>query len=331
MINWLIVGTGDIVRKRAAAAIASEPRSRIRALCSRSQESARELADRYSATVYTDLTAALQDKGIDAVYIATPVFLHVPMTIETLKANKHVLVEKPLSLSYPQAKELIEVSNNTHFKCAVAYYRRFYPKYAAVGEMLKNNVFGQVVLIRMTYFAWTNPPHDDSRYWSVTPEKSGGGPLYDMGCHMFDVMIGLFGLPETVYAKIETLTHDYQVEDSSVVIMKYQDGPQVIASFNWNSKTWSHEFEIVGTEAKVKWHPYDSKDIVRTIGRDIEQIEIPNAENAHFPLIEDFVSSIIENREPQTTVAEAAKTNFLLDAIYMSAEKNSEVRIEDIK
>jgi predicted dehydrogenase len=329
VVNWLIIGTGDIVRKRAAAAIASEAQSQIRAFCSRSQESAQELADQYSAIVYTDLTAALQDKDIDAVYIATPVFLHVPMAIECLKAGKHVLVEKPLALSYAQAQELIEVSRKTDVKCAVAYYRRYYPKYAAARDMLKNGDFGQVVLIRMTYFAWTNPPAGSPRSWSITPEKAGGGPLYDMGCHMLDVMIGLFGLPESVYARVETLTHDYPVEDSSVVIMKYKDGPQVIASFNWNSKTWSHEFEIVGTEAKVKWHPYDAKDIVKTTGRDIEQIELPNAENIHAPLIEDFVSSIVDGKEPQTTVIEAAKTNLLLDAIGLSARKNREVKIDD--
>lgn len=152
-----------------------------------------------------------------------------------------------------------------------------------------------------------------------------------MGTHMFDVMIGLLGLPQRVFARLETLTHPYEVEDSATIMMKYADGPQVIASFNWNSKTWSHEFEIVGTEAKVKWHPYDAPNILKTVGRDIKDIPLPNHENVHYPLIADFVSSVSQGKEPKVTAAEAAKTNLLLDAIVRSSQEGKEIILKDIK
>ena len=326
-MNWLLLGAGDISQKRVLPALMTESRSAVVAVCDLDESRARDMAASCGAKVFTDYAAALADSGADAVYVATPVFLHVLHAIQALTAGKHVLVEKPVALNYAEAQALVAVAEKTECKCGVSYFRRFSQKYDMARKMIEKDEFGQVVLIRMTYFSWFNPTTDDPKYWRVVPEKSGGGPLSDMGTHMFDVLIGLFGMPEKVYAKVATLTHDYAVEDSSAIVMTMPGGAQVIASFNWNSKTWSHEFEIVGTEAKVKWHPYDGPTVLKTVGRDISEVEAPNHENVHYPLVEDFVSAVEEGREPAVTAAEAAGTNILLDAVYRSAEQNREVRL----
>ena len=326
-VKWLVVGAGDIAHKRVMPAIAAEPRSEIVAVCDASAQRAEQAAATHGARAYTELGEALASADCEAVYLCTPVWLHTPHALEALKADKHVLVEKPVGLNYGQAGELIAAAEQSKRKCGVAYYRRFYPKYRMAQEMLRTGAFGQVVLIRMTYFSWFAPARDDPKYWRVVPERSGGGPLSDMGTHMFDVLIGLFGLPKRVYARAETLTHDYAVEDSCAAVFKMPEGAQAVCSFNWNSKTWSHEFEIVGTEAKVKWHPYDSDSVVRTVGRQVDELSMPNHDNVHFPVIEDFVSAIEEDRDPAVTPAEGAKTNRLLDAVYSSSRTNTEVGV----
>ena len=328
-MNWLIVGAGDIIHKRVGPGIAAEPRSRIVAVCDVVQQRAEDIARQYDARVLTDLDEALHSDDVEAVYVATPVFLHVPQAVAALEAGKHVLVEKPVGVSYAQACELVEAAQAADGTCGVSYYRRFYPRYEMAEQMLHAGQFGQVVLIRLHFFTWHGPTADDPNAWRLTFDKSGGGVLPDMGSHMFDVMIGLFGLPARVYAKVATQTHSFEVEDSAVMVMEYEDGPQVIASFNWNSKTWSHEFEIIGTEAKVKWHPYDGPTVLRTVSRDIQDIASPNHENIHYPVIEDFVSAIEEGRCPRVTAQEAAKTNLLLDAIYLSARENREVALSE--
>ena len=326
-MKWLLLGAGDISKKRVLPALTAEPRSEVAAVCDLDEGRAKELAAACGGRAFTDYGAALAESGADAVYVATPVFLHVPHAIRALEAGRHVLVEKPAGVDGAQAGELAAAAGRAAGSCGVAYFRRFAPKYAMAKAMLGAGDFGRVVLVRMTYFSWFDPAADDPKYWRVVPEKSGGGPLADMGTHMFDVLIGLLGMPERVYARVATLTHDYAVEDSAAVIMTLPGGAQVIASFNWNSKTWSHEFEIVGTEAKVKWHPYDGPTVLKTVGRDISEVEAPNHENVHYPLVEDFVSAVEEGREPAVTAAEAAGTNILLDAVYRSAEQNREVRL----
>src|SRR5213075_3047447 len=91
MLNWVVVGIGDITTKRVIPAIEAEPRSALYGVVSRD----RSKGDRYSTRVWTDLDTALSDPSIDAVYVATPVFLHAPQTIAAMRSGKHVLCEKP--------------------------------------------------------------------------------------------------------------------------------------------------------------------------------------------------------------------------------------------
>jgi predicted dehydrogenase len=319
-VKWLLVGAGDIARKRVASALAAAAHSEIVAVCDIRQESAQSLAQEYGVEqVFTDLDRALERSSADAVYVATPVYLHVPHAVRALQAGYHVLVEKPLGLSADDCKPALIAARQSSKVAGCSYYRRLFPAYQHAQRMIEDAEFGQVVLVRMTYLAWFDPRTDDPKHWRVVRARSGGGPLSDMGTHMFDVLIGLLGMPASVTAQCENLVHQWDVEDCAGLMMRLQNGAQVLASFHWNSRTWRHEFEIVGTKAKVYWHPYDSGQVVKTVGRQVDTLDLrPNA-NVHVPLIEDFVQAVVEKRPPACPLSEAVCTNVLLDAVYRSA------------
>jgi len=324
-VNWLLVGAGAIAEKRVASALAGAREGGLVGVCDVVKANAEKIAGRHGASeVYADIDEALAKTTANAVYVATPVFLHVSHAIQALRAGKHVLVEKPLGVSGADADRLVDAAAGSNLRAGCAYYRRCYPCYAHARQMLADGRLGQIVLIRLTYFSWPNCPPGD---WRTIPSKSGGGPLSDMGSHMFDVMTGLLGLPRTVYAKTKTLVRPYEVEDAAAVLMEMDGGAYAVAGFNWNSKTWSHEFEIVGTEAKIKWHPYDSGKVLQTVGREEKLLDLPNAPNVHAPLVRDFVEAVLAGREPAVPPAEAAKTNRLLDAVYRSAETGQEITL----
>ncbi|MDD5678753.1 MAG: Gfo/Idh/MocA family oxidoreductase, partial [Kiritimatiellae bacterium] len=301
-VRWALIGAGDIAQKRVGPALKAEPRSRLEIIVDVSPERAGKLADQLGGCVVGDrLETALANPAIDAVYLATPIGMHAGQVKAALKSGKYVLCEKPLGLNYKEACCLTALDNGARAKAGVAYFRRFYPKYLQAQDMLKAGAFGQVVLLRLAYHTWCEIKPDNPKFWRMLKAQSGGGVLSDMGSHMFDVMIGLFGLPAAVFASVRTQTFSCEAEDSAAMVMKYEHGPDVTASFNWNSKTWTHEFEIIGTEAKVRWHPYDSARVTRTIGRDVQELELPNHANVHYPLIADFVSAILEGRDPAVT------------------------------
>ncbi len=213
-IGWLLVGAGDIAGKRVAPALAGS--GGLVAVCDVVRERAEQVAGRFDAReVYSDLDEALAKTSANAVYLATPVFLHVRQARQVLESGRHVLVEKPLGLNAADARQAVEAAKKSKLTAGGAYFRRCSARYAQAKEMIDRGEFGRIVLVRMTYFSWFNPSPDDPKHWRVIPSKSGGGVLADMGSHMFDVLIGLLGIPVRVYAETKTLVQPYEAEDSA--------------------------------------------------------------------------------------------------------------------
>lgn len=329
-VNWLLVGAGDIAKKRVAPALAGVEGSAITAVCSRRAEAAGELAASYGAAgVFTDFDQALAESGADAVYLATPVDLHVEHGLRALAAGKHLLVEKPLGLSGSDCARLVAAAEASGLAAACAYYRRFYPRYAHLKDLIDRGVLGPLVAVQMACQSWFAPTPADAKYWRVVRAQSGGGALADMGSHMFDLLAGACGMPVRVFARCANLTQDWDVEDSAAITLTLANGALVTASFHWNMKTWRHDMDVIGTEGRVSWQPYDTGPVAVTLGRERELVELPPAANVHVPLVEDFVAAVREGRPPRYTLAESMRANVILDAVYQSAREGREVEITD--
>lgn len=326
-MDWLIVGAGDIARKRVLPALLADRRCRVAAVCAVHRDRARAFAPA-GAEVFTDYGRALAHPGIEAVYICTPVFLHVPQAIAALEAGKHVLVEKPMGRDLADAERLVEAARRSGRTCGVAYYRRLSARYAHLKKVLTEHTLGQIVLVRMCCCSWFDPAPDDPKSWRVVPEKGGGGPVADVGVHMFDLLADLFGLPEAVSARVATLTHRYAVEDSAAVTLRLRNGTLVTASFHWNTRAWQHEFEVIGSEGRIAWRPFDSGPVMLTLGRETTTIALPEAENVHAPLIADFVTAVSEGRRPACPAEDGLAANRIMDAAYRSARTGAEVLLQ---
>ena len=327
-VRWLLVGPGDISQKRAAPALAAAANSQlVGVVYNTRREQAQALADKFGARqVFGDFPDALAKSDADAVYLATPVWLHRPQAVQALESGRHVLVEKPLGLNAADCAAIVAAADRTGRTAACAYYRRCYPRYRHAAEAIAKGELGRIVQVRMSWQCWYDPQPADPKYWRVVLRKSGGGPLMDIGSHMLDLMVGLFGLPASVCGWCGNMVHHWDVEDCASVFMTLANGAHAVASVNWNSKTWRHEFEIVGAEARLHWPACDGGPVVKTVGREVTEIDMPNAGNVHLPLVQDFVDAVREGRAPVCPVQEAAKTNVLLDAIYASAAEGRELR-----
>ena len=99
MLRWIVVGIGDITSKRVIPAILAEPRCELSAVVTRDPAK----AEPYGVPAFTELESALDVCDAGAVYVATPVFLHAPQTIASLRSGRHVLCEKPMAMNYSEA------------------------------------------------------------------------------------------------------------------------------------------------------------------------------------------------------------------------------------
>ena len=310
MLRWLVIGIGDITTKRVLPAVLSEPRSRLVGIVTRDTAK----AERYGVPAWSDLTAALTESGCDAVYVATPVFLHAPQTIEALRAGKHVLCEKPMALNYDEAGSMVLAAAETGRILGIAYYRRLYAKVQRVRQLLENGVIGRPVFAEATSHDWFLPT-GGFRSWIADPRKSGGGPLRDIASHRIDLMNYLFGQPMRATGHLSTLVHTIEVEDNATVMIEYDSGVRGVVDVRWHSRVPRDEFRIRGTEGELDLSPLNSAALVYPNGVE----EVPAPANLHYPCIEDFVTAALEGGVPVSTGATALPTEWVMDQASVSA------------
>lgn len=146
-----------------------------------------------------------------------------------------------------------------------------------------------------------------------------------MGSHMLDLVSALVGHPTRVFATTSRQVHPWEVADSCAVIADCEHGVALQANFHWSSRSWQHELEITGTEGRLTWAPFDSGPVLVARGSEVEQVDLPAAENVHQPLIEDFVAAVRDRRWPAVSLAEAQRTSAVLDAIHLSVRSGAPV------
>ena len=310
MLNWLVIGAGDIATRRVIPAILAEPRSRLHGIVSRHPEKAAP----YGVRAWTDLHEALRDPAIGAVYVATPVFLHAPCTIASLRAGRHVLCEKPMALNHAEASEMVRAARESGRILGVAFYRRLYPKLGRARELLAAGAIGRPVLAEISCHDWFHN-EDGKRSWLLDPAKAGGGPLYDIGSHRIDVLNFLFGVPRRVCAQLSNVVHPGAVEDSATVLIEYESGVRGIVDVRWHSRTGRDGFRITGTEGEMDLTPLNGPSLVYPGGRE----DLPVHPNTHYPAIENFVSAVLDGAPLASSGESALWTDWVTEQALQSA------------
>jgi 1,5-anhydro-D-fructose reductase (1,5-anhydro-D-mannitol-forming) len=288
MLNWVVIGIGDITTKRVIPAILEEPRSRLYGIVTRSPEKA---APYGAARVWTELDAALEDANVDAVYVASPVALHAPQTIAALRAGRHVLCEKPVAMDYASAREMVATASAVGRVLGIAYYRRMYPKLSRARELVMGGVIGRPVMAWFANHYW----YDSSGHgpWRLDPALAGGGPLYDIASHRIDVLNFLFGQPVKASAMVSNVVHTYAVEDCATVLVEYGCGARGIVDVRWHSRVARDEGRIIGTDGEIELTPLNGP-LLRYAGT---EETLPAHANLHYPCVENFVAAVLDGAE----------------------------------
>lgn len=310
MINWLVIGIGDITRRRVIPAILAEPRSCLYAVLTRD---VRKAVDYPDARVFTDLDEALRDAGVDAVYVASPVALHAEHTIACLRAGKDVLCEKPVAMNYAQAETMAAAAHESGRRLGVAYYRRFYPKLVRARQLIAEGAIGRPVLVEANYHGWLE---SDERGWLRDPAVAGGGPLYDVGSHRIDACNFLFGRPLRATGLLSNAVHSLAVEDSATTLIEYEGGIHATVDVRWNSRVQRDQFRIIGTEGEINLDPLNGPTLrlLDSEGRMREE-QLPTHANVHYPAVENFVAAMIEGAPLACPIDEAIWTDWVTQQV----------------
>ena len=188
-VRWGVLGVASIAVRRVIPAMQQGEWCEISAIASRdlrkAEDASRTLGIPKASGSYEELLA---DPEIDAIYNPLPNHLHVPWSIRTAQAGKHVLCEKPLALNAGEVRSLIEVRDRTGVKIGEAFMVRTHPRWLRTRELIRSGRIGELRLIQ-GFFGYFNR---DPKNVRNLPE-TGGGALLDIGCYPVTLSRFLFG------------------------------------------------------------------------------------------------------------------------------------------
>lgn len=302
------------------------PVAELTAIYDTEEERGREAATRYGCDFFDEMEEFLV-QDMDAVIICSENAKHYEMVCAAAKAGKHILCEKPIALSVEQAEEMISICKSYNVILQTAFPVRFAEPIQQLKSYVDSGGIGEILSFRTTNRG-QNPGG-----WFVEQALSGGGAVFDHTVHMVDIMRWLSGQEvKEVIAEVDTFFHDGEIDDAGLLTLTFDGG--IIASHDasWsrtpNYPIWSDvTIEVIGTEGTVSVDVF--KEYVRVYNRDGDR----PVENAFFGndmdlgLVEDFVESVREKKEPSITGYDGLKAMQVGLAAYKAANLGMRVEI----
>jgi scyllo-inositol 2-dehydrogenase (NADP+) len=221
----------------------------ISAIVERNKNLSRE---RYgNSRLYRSFEELLNDKEIELVIINTPDYLHYEQAKLAIEAGKHVVVEKPFTQKYEDALELIELAKKKKIVLSVFQNRRWDSDFLTVKNVISGKKLGRLVSFESHFDRYRN--FIQEKTWKEEP-ASGTGMVYNLGSHLIDQVIVLFGKPGSVNADIRTLRTNGQTDDYFHMRLEYAGNMSVSVTGSLLVKEAGPRYILHGTEGSfLKW------------------------------------------------------------------------------
>lgn len=343
-----VIGVGSISSLHIQSYLNNENVELV-ALCDINEKRLQDNAAKYDIhNIFTDYNDMLKMDELDAVSICTWNNIHAPIAIAALKSGKHVLCEKPLSMTVTEALEVEKAVKESGKVLQVGFVRRHASNTKTIKEYVDHGDLGEIYYSKVSSIRRIGNPGG----WFADINRSGGGPLIDIGVHVIDIAWYLMGRPKlksvsgNIYKKLGNLAnikdkrfykaadyspYDNTVEDMANALIRFENGSSLFVdvSYSLHAGKDTTSMEIFGDRGGAVIEPgcrvYSQKynrlvDIVPVIDNPTFDFE-----NSFQNEINSFVSCCLNGTENICPVEDGVMLMKILRAVYESAESGREI------
>ncbi|MGE8078956.1 Gfo/Idh/MocA family protein [Peribacillus loiseleuriae] len=334
-----VIGCGSIAKYRHLPEYHANKQVEIVAVCDIVEARAEKMAAQYGAKAFVDYKEVLKLKEIDAISVCLPNYLHAPVSIDALNAGKHVLCEKPMATSKEEAEAMIQAANINEKTLMIAHNQRFVASHQTAKQIIDSGKLGKIYSFKTTFGhpgpeAWSV---DGADSWFFNKKQAFIGAMGDLGVHKSDLMRYLLGEFTEVGAFIETnAKKNTEVDDNAVCILRTESGIIGTLTASWayvsggdNSTVIYGENGTLRLEADPEYSLIEEYRDGKVIHHKLDKIqtnEDGGQTNSH--VIDHFVESISENKEPLITGEEGLKSLKIILAAFESQETKKIISLE---
>ena len=327
-----IAGTGAITQVAHLPVLHALRGVQISALCDNDLPKARALASRFEVPyVFDDIEDLLAHGDVDAVAICSPNHLHESHAIAALSAEKHVLCERPLSLSVAGAERILAAADRTGRVVMVGMNHRFRRDVAAVRAFVAGGELGKVTDVRGGWQIFR--PSRQMLGWRLRREQAGGGALLDLGLSVIDLGLWIAGNPRPTRVSCVVGPRGVQgVEDSGAALILCEGGVTLFADVSWGYRGPGERFwlDIRASRGSAGISPLKVfKEFHGTV-TDVTPTGAAGRENvfsAAYRAEWEFFLAAIRGEVTPTSAREQVGLLRLFEALYRSADEGRDVTL----
>ncbi|WP_221566023.1 Gfo/Idh/MocA family protein [Alkalihalobacillus sp. TS-13] len=348
MLKVGVIGVGSISQYHIEPYQAKD-NVEIVAFCDLNEVRLKEKGEKYQVTrLYTDYKELLENQDIDAVSICTWNNTHAEIAVAALEAGKHVLVEKPLSMTVEQALAVKEAQERTGKIVQVGFVRRHGDNAKLLKTFIDQGLLGDIYYAKTSCLRRLGNPGG----WFSDISKSGGGPLIDLGVHMIDICWYMMGKPRAVsvsgntYNKLGNRSHienlsfykaaDYDptlndVEDLTNAMVRFENGASLFVDVSFTLQARKNEVSVklFGDKGGAEIEPEfalvtEKNNTILNITPQLDSLTF-DFEKAFHNEVDHFVGCCLEGEENIAPVTDGVEVMKILNAVYESAKTKKEV------
>lgn len=262
LIKTAIIGFGKSAEIFHAPFIVKNPGFRLISVLERNSERSRV---KYPfVKLIRNLDEFLQDPDTDLVVITTPNITHYEYTKQSLLHNKHVIIEKPFTITTSEADELIKIAKEKYLTLAVYHNRRWDGDFMTVRELIRSGKLGEITEFESHFDRYR--PELKPNSWKEEP-LPGSGIVYDLGSHLIDQCLQLFGSPETINSVIEKQRINSRIDDYFKITLHYKNLICILTA-GMMVKEPKLRFRVEGTKASFIKNELDPQENDLMQGKD---------------------------------------------------------------
>ena len=329
-LRFGVIGCGRVAQAHLAAIENLKAEVELVAVADSDKKRASEAKERFGAKTFTSrFEEILRLPEIEAVIIALPNHLHLPVTVGAAKAKKHILVEKPMALNLSQAKEMLEVAQRNGVTLMVGQSRRFSD---AVFELQKNlPEIGKLFRIQISFLVnFPSPPTD----WWKRSEEAGGLIILLQGSHSLDsILTWIKKIPNRICTFSSKQNTQWEGEDEADILLSFDQGELASVHLSLSTSPEIHEAILVGTKGGMRLTEYATgKPFCFGYHLDLNGKRILSGEQipSNYTLqLREFIDSIRKGRTPIASGEEVLSTMLVLDAARQSDQTKKVIFIKE--
>jgi len=330
-VRWGVLGAASIAVRKVIPGMQKGAYSEISAIASRDKKKAEEAASKLGiAKAYGSYEELLRDGDIEAIYNPLPNHLHVPWSARAAEAGKHVLCEKPISLTVAEARSLLAVRDRTGVKIGEAFMVKTHPQWLRTREIVRGGGIGRLQAI-VGAFSYFNRNPENVRH----KVEWGGGGLLDIGCYPITMSRFIFGSEPARVAGALERDPDFGTDRLASAIMEFPSGQ---STFTCSTQAaYFQRMQFLGTagrvEIEIPWNAPNDRPCRIFIG----DLMGGPPKIEEFPIVDqytiqgdEFSRAVRGERDVAVPLEDAIKNMAVIEAIFKAAESGKWERPEAV-